>query len=140
MNHPLRYAGETFFQASFKRGDEGTVLQVVRNPGWLIPYISCAAISLGLLIHFTMVLTKFLSRTLPTVSLPTSTVFVGQRRAAVVRQRADSRLRRRSVCTALILLSLGKPPRRLRRSTSMPSAACQLVTKVGSCRSTRWRE
>jgi hypothetical protein len=52
MNNPLRHAGETFYQASFKQGDTGTVLQVVRNPGWLIPYISCAMVTLGLLIHF----------------------------------------------------------------------------------------
>ncbi|MBC8106702.1 MAG: cytochrome c biogenesis protein CcsA [Anaerolineae bacterium] len=64
MNHPLRYAGETFFQASFKRGDKTTILQVVNNPGWLIPYISCTAISLGLLIHFGIVLTNFLGRAL----------------------------------------------------------------------------
>ena len=52
MNHPLRHAGETFYQASFLQGDTGTVLQVVQNPGWLIPYISCIVVTLGMLIHF----------------------------------------------------------------------------------------
>ncbi len=52
MNNPLRHAGETFYQASFKQGDTGTVLQVVKNPGWLIPYISCGMVTIGLLIHF----------------------------------------------------------------------------------------
>lgn len=52
MNHPLRHAGETFYQASFLRGDTGTVLQVVKNPGWLIPYVSCIIVTLGMLIHF----------------------------------------------------------------------------------------
>lgn len=52
MNHPLRHAGETFYQASFLQGDAGTVLQVVQNPGWLIPYISCIMVTLGMLIHF----------------------------------------------------------------------------------------
>ncbi|MEQ9206637.1 MAG: cytochrome c biogenesis protein ResB [Phycisphaerales bacterium] len=52
MNHPLRHAGETFYQASFLRGDTGTVLQVVKNPGWLIPYVSCVVVTLGMLIHF----------------------------------------------------------------------------------------
>lgn len=52
MNHPLRHAGETFYQASFLKGDTGTVLQVVKNPGWLIPYVSCVVITLGMLIHF----------------------------------------------------------------------------------------
>ena len=52
MNNPLRYAGETFYQASFAPDDSGTVLQVVRNPGWMLPYLSCALVSLGLLLHF----------------------------------------------------------------------------------------
>ena len=62
MNHPLRYAGETFYQASFKPGDQTSVLEVVRNPGWLIPYISCTLVGLGLLVHFGMHLMTFLGR------------------------------------------------------------------------------
>jgi hypothetical protein len=54
MNSPLRYAGETFYQASFKRGDTGTVLQVVKNPGWVLPYASCAMVGVGLVVHFLM--------------------------------------------------------------------------------------
>jgi hypothetical protein len=38
MNHPLRYAGETFYQSAFMENDKGTILQVVRNPGWLWPF------------------------------------------------------------------------------------------------------
>jgi hypothetical protein len=60
MNAPLRYAGETFYQSSFLPGDSGTILQVVRNPGWLMPYISCAMVSLGMLIHFGLHLVSFL--------------------------------------------------------------------------------
>lgn len=52
MNHPLRYAGETFYQSSFKPGDTATILQVVRNPGWLLPYIACGLVTLGMLAHF----------------------------------------------------------------------------------------
>ncbi|MFM1803719.1 MAG: Cytochrome c biosis protein Ccs1 [Planctomycetota bacterium] len=52
MNNPLRYEGETFYQASFAPDDSGTVLQVVRNPGWLLPYISCTVVTLGMLVHF----------------------------------------------------------------------------------------
>ena len=52
MNNPLRYAGETFYQSAFMENDKGTILQVVRNPGWLLPYISCGMVTLGLLIHF----------------------------------------------------------------------------------------
>src|SRR5690606_20517261 len=57
MNNPLRYAGETFYQASYKPDDSGTVLQVVRNPGWLMPYVACAMVGGGLLLHFGMSLT-----------------------------------------------------------------------------------
>jgi hypothetical protein len=52
MNHPLRYGGKTFYQASFGQGDRLSVFQVVRNPGWLIPYLSCTLVALGLLLHF----------------------------------------------------------------------------------------
>jgi hypothetical protein len=62
MNEPLRYLGETFYQSGFLPGDQGTVLQVVRNPGWLMPYISCAMVSLGMLVHFGMHLVGFLRR------------------------------------------------------------------------------
>lgn len=57
MNHPLRYQGETFYQSSFKPDDGGTVLQVVRNPGWLLPYISCSLVTIGVLVHFGIRLT-----------------------------------------------------------------------------------
>ena len=60
MNNPLRYHGETFYQAGFKPGDKTTVLQVVSNPGWLMPYFACAIGALGLVIHFGMNLMKFL--------------------------------------------------------------------------------
>jgi ABC-type transport system involved in cytochrome c biogenesis permease subunit len=62
MNHPLRHAGETFYQSSFLRGDAGTVLQVVKNPGWLMPYISCAMVAAGMLAHFGLHLYEFLRR------------------------------------------------------------------------------
>ncbi len=52
MNNPLRYRGETFYQSSFKSDNKTTILQVVRNPGWLIPYASCIIVTLGMLIHF----------------------------------------------------------------------------------------
>jgi hypothetical protein len=61
MNDPLRYRGETFYQSSFdEKTEEATVLQVVRNPGWLMPYISCALVAVGMLIHFGLHLVGFL--------------------------------------------------------------------------------
>ena len=52
MNNPLRYGGETFYQSSFATDESGTVLQVVRNPSWLVPYISCLMVSAGLVVQF----------------------------------------------------------------------------------------
>lgn len=62
MNHPLRYRGETFYQASYKPDESGTVLQVVQNPSWLIPYISCVMVTLGLLLQFGFSLSRSLRR------------------------------------------------------------------------------
>lgn len=63
MNEPFRYQGETFYQADFDKGTEkGTVLQVVRNPGWLIPYISCVLVTIGMLVHFGISLVNYLTR------------------------------------------------------------------------------
>jgi len=62
MNNPLRYAGRTFYQASYKPDGSGTVLQVVRNPAWTLPYIACALVSLGMAYHFGAALTSFLTR------------------------------------------------------------------------------
>jgi len=64
MNNPLRYAGETFYQASFDPDDHGSVLQVVRNPTWLTPYFSCVLVATGLLIQFLSHLIPFLKRRL----------------------------------------------------------------------------
>ncbi|HEX5269437.1 MAG TPA: cytochrome c biogenesis protein ResB, partial [Gemmataceae bacterium] len=63
MNDPLRYGGETFYQQDFDHNTERTtILQVVRNPGWLLPYVSCVLVALGMMIHFGMHLTTFLGR------------------------------------------------------------------------------
>ena len=59
---PLTDAGETFYQASFKENDKGTILQVVKNPGWLLPYLSCAMVGGGMTIHFLLRLIPVLRR------------------------------------------------------------------------------
>ncbi|HEY0945811.1 MAG TPA: cytochrome c biogenesis protein ResB [Opitutaceae bacterium] len=59
MNNPLRYAGLTFYQAGFDNNDRTTVLQVVRNPSWLLPYIACGLMTLGLLLQFGIHLSGF---------------------------------------------------------------------------------
>ena len=65
MNNPLRYAGETFYQASFDRDDRGTILQVVRNPSWLTPYLSCVIVALGLIVQFMTHLVGFAMKRRP---------------------------------------------------------------------------
>ncbi len=60
MNSPLRHGGLTFYQASFGKNDTLSVLQVVRNPSWTLPYLSCLLVALGLLWHFGAMLRKSL--------------------------------------------------------------------------------
>jgi hypothetical protein len=66
MNHPLRYEGDTFYQADILFGpggvEKGTVLQVVRNPGFEMPYLSCFLVAVGMLVHFSIHLFGFLVR------------------------------------------------------------------------------
>jgi hypothetical protein len=62
MNNPLRYAGLTFYQASFERGDKVSILQVVRNPGWVLPYAACIMMSLGLVLQFGLHLVGFINK------------------------------------------------------------------------------
>ncbi len=62
MNHPLRRLGRTFYQSGFLSSEDGTILQVVKNGGWMIPYISCMIAALGMFIHFVSMLLKHLRR------------------------------------------------------------------------------
>jgi ResB-like family len=52
MNHPLRYRGETFYQAGFQEDDRATILQVVHNPSFIAPYVACVIVAAGLLVQF----------------------------------------------------------------------------------------
>jgi len=62
MNNPLYYRGETFYQSAFKPDNSGTVLQVVHNPAWALPYVSCVMVAAGLLVHFGAGLNRFLKK------------------------------------------------------------------------------
>ena len=67
MNNPLRYEGLTFYQYQMGRDEvdqnRGTsVLQVVRNPSWLTPYIGCALVGGGLVVQFLMHLVGFIKK------------------------------------------------------------------------------
>jgi hypothetical protein len=60
MNNPLRYGGEAYYQGSYDPNDERvSILNVVRNPSWLTPYIACLLVGLGLLLHFVVQLAGF---------------------------------------------------------------------------------
>jgi hypothetical protein len=52
MNHPLRYRGDTFYQAGFQKDDSASILQVVHNPGFATPYVACIVVAAGLLVQF----------------------------------------------------------------------------------------
>jgi hypothetical protein len=62
MNNPLRYAGLTFYQSGFDNNDRTTILQVVRNPSWLMPYLACALMTLGLTLQFGIHLLAFVGK------------------------------------------------------------------------------
>ena len=52
MNNPLRYARRTFYQSGYLPDDGGTVLQVVRNDTWMVPYMSCMIVFVGMAAQF----------------------------------------------------------------------------------------
>jgi hypothetical protein len=63
MNNPLRYGGETLYQSGYdERDPRVTILQVVRNPTWLTPYLSCTLVGLGLTLQFLTHLLGFVKR------------------------------------------------------------------------------
>jgi hypothetical protein len=62
MNHPLRFGGYAFYQAGYANNDRTSVLEAVRNPGWRIPYLSCALIAFGLVLQFGLGLFGFLRK------------------------------------------------------------------------------
>jgi cytochrome c biogenesis protein ResB len=70
MNHPLRYAGLTFYQYQMDASDVAqqaglaplSALQVVRNPAWLTPYLGCALVAAGLVTQFMFHLVGFISK------------------------------------------------------------------------------
>lgn len=63
MNNPLRFEGLTYYQAGFEPNSERTtILQVVKNPSWLLPYVACALLFVGLIVHFGISLINFASK------------------------------------------------------------------------------
>ncbi len=69
MNNPLRYRGETFYQSRYNRVPdkqggviETTGLQVVKNAGWVIPYVACMMVLWGMAAHFGVTFMRFSQR------------------------------------------------------------------------------
>lgn len=66
MNNPLRFRDETFYQSGYHKdpvsGKEHTTLQVVSNFGWMIPYVSCMIVVVGMVAQFGATLLRFAQR------------------------------------------------------------------------------
>lgn len=65
MNNPLRYRGETFYQTGYQKAEDGreiTTLSVVRNQGWMLPYIACMLVAFGMFGQFWQTLSRYLRR------------------------------------------------------------------------------
>lgn len=62
MNNPLRFGGLTFYQYQMDSARATSVLQVVRNPSWLLPYIACSMMTIGLVAQFGIHLVGFANR------------------------------------------------------------------------------
>lgn len=80
MNDPLRYSGLTLYQSGYTPlgdGLEMTSLAVVKNTGFLIPYVSLMIITVGMVAHFLMTLTRFLRRR-ETEELTTGSIVVAE--------------------------------------------------------------
>jgi ABC-type transport system involved in cytochrome c biogenesis permease subunit len=65
MNNPLRYGDETFYQqewAQMRDGTEVTTLQVVKNEGWMAPYVACMIVAAGMIYQFGLGFLRFIDR------------------------------------------------------------------------------
>ncbi|MEL7336144.1 MAG: cytochrome c biogenesis protein ResB, partial [Planctomycetota bacterium] len=65
MNNPVRFGGYTYYQSQYRQtpdGREYSALQVVKNTGWLVPYVACSIIALGMLVHFLQTLNRDMGR------------------------------------------------------------------------------
>lgn len=62
MNNPLRHGGLTFYQYQMNAAGRMSAFQVVRNPGWLLPYIACVMMGIGLTWQFAYSLTGFIRK------------------------------------------------------------------------------
>jgi ABC-type transport system involved in cytochrome c biogenesis permease subunit len=118
MNNPLRFAGETFYQSGMdidpETGVEYTVLSVVSNFGWMIPYIGCMIVGTGMFFQFGNTLLRFLGRMnrqsagvdAPAVSSGTSNKARRREAEFVVAAQSDARIKQVSVWAATLTVLL----------------------------------
>jgi hypothetical protein len=63
MNNPLRYRGETLYQSGIDEvAQTYTILQIVQNRGWMVPYLACMIVAVGLLGQFLLHFVGFLKK------------------------------------------------------------------------------
>lgn len=120
MNNPLRYSGMTFYQSSFDPETETTtILQVVKNPGWMAPYVGCMFVLIGMVAHFGTMLVRFLERQFSdsqnstayaaVARAPQGTSLTGKSRKSLVNDRSANAtwLSSSTVVPAVVLLFFG---------------------------------
>lgn len=126
MNNPLRYRNETFYQSGYSKdpqtGIETTTLQLVLNRGWMIPYLSCAMVGIGLLAQFLPAMLGYLEKAQRPKSQAAEAaagVSVGDERLAVTSNAAGSEWRSGSqwvatlaaILVGLVFVGWGMPKR-----------------------------
>ncbi len=126
MNNPLRYRNETFYQSGYSKdpatGVETTTLQVVLNRGWMIPYLCCAMVGIGMLAQFLPAMLGYLEKAQrPKTQTATTTAggVAGDPPVALAADAAGSRWREGSqwlatlaaVLVGLVFVGWGMPKR-----------------------------
>ncbi|HVJ66460.1 MAG TPA: cytochrome c biogenesis protein ResB, partial [Caulifigura sp.] len=126
MNNPLRYRGRTFYQSGYQRdersGREFTTLQIVSNDGWMIPYVSCMIVGVGMAYQFILTLLRFLNRSMRLPTQAGSIPVVGMARStAPAARRHTSSLANWLVPLAVALVAAAYVGSKARPMTSKPS-------------------
>lgn len=112
MNNPLRFAGETFYQSGYhldpRTGKESTTLQVVTNAGWMIPYVACMIVAVGMLFQFSNTLSRFVKRRASEVKTQEAATLINDKQSgpvpASLRDKAD-RARWVNVLVPLVIVA-----------------------------------
>jgi len=119
MNNPIRYAGETIYQSSYDPNNlQTTVLQVVSNAGWMIPYVACMIVAAGMLVHFTQGIVRFVYRREDEARKLAAAEGIGVRRRLAL---SDWRRKEVWIPALLVLLAAGYVVGKARPAKEPPS-------------------